>query len=552
MRKNGFTVIVNKDTYNCRVITNYINKFLDDKVSYEDSSLLIVFDGVLINKGDLLKHPNDKLCDWFIKSYRAFGDGFFSSLRGSFSGVIVDKEKRQILAFSDQLGSKFVFFSQTKSDVIVSTMMSEIYNFYKEENIPYSLSAENAYLLLTYGYMVEERTLCSSIFKIKPGYYLRIDEKNIACQIQYFELNINQQEISEDEAIEIIDAAFREAVIRAFNKDVEYGYRHLVALSAGLDSRMTSWVAHELGYTDQTNFTFSQTNYYDQLIPQDIIKDLKHDWIFKPLDNGLWLYNVDDITELTGGNVLYYGLSHSYNLYKDINFDNFGIIHSGQLGDVILGSKYSDESKKLKYEIGTGAYSKRFIDRIKDLRLGDYPNQEIAWFALRGFSGTNNGLMCEYSFSETLSPFMDLDFMNICFSIPNSMRIEHNLYKKWILKKYPEAANYPWETIKAKITEPTLRLRGENIPLSQIIPRVSAKALKKVHIIKDTGNGMNPIEKYLSDNSELYDYLMSYRRYLNRIPEEKLANDVNMLLNQGKAVEKIQAISLLAALKLFY
>ena len=110
MRKNGFTVIVNKDTYNCRVITNYINKFLDDKVSYEDSSLLIVFDGVLINKGDLLKHPNDKLCDWFIKSYRAFGDGFFSSLRGSFSGVIVDKEKRQILAFSDQLGSKFVFF----------------------------------------------------------------------------------------------------------------------------------------------------------------------------------------------------------------------------------------------------------------------------------------------------------------------------------------------------------------------------------------------------------------------------------------------------------
>lgn len=278
MRKNGFTVIINKDTYNCRVITNYINKFLDDKVSYEDSSLLIVFDGVLINKGDLLKHPNYKLCDWFIKSYRAFGDTFFSSLRGSFSGVVVDKEKRQFLAFSDQLGSKFVFFSQTKSDIIVSTMMSEIYNFYKEENIPYSLSVENAYLLLTYGYMVEERTLCSSIFKVKPGYYLRIDEKNNACQIQYFDLNINQQEITEDEAIEIIDAAFREAVIRAFNKDVEYGYRHLVALSAGLDSRMTSWVAHELGYTDQTNFTFSQINYYDQLIPQDIIKDLKHDW----------------------------------------------------------------------------------------------------------------------------------------------------------------------------------------------------------------------------------------------------------------------------------
>ncbi len=56
-----------------------------------------------------------------------------------------------------------------------------------------------------------------------------------------------------------------------FDKDIEYGYKHLVSLSGGLDSRMTTYVANDLGYGDSiVNLTFSKTNYVDEQTAKDI------------------------------------------------------------------------------------------------------------------------------------------------------------------------------------------------------------------------------------------------------------------------------------------
>ena len=62
---------------------------------------------------------------------------------------------------------------------------------------------------------------------------------------------------------------------RVFEKDLEYGYKHLVALSGGLDSRMTAWVGHNMGYTNMLNYTFSQTDYLDETVPKEITDTLK-------------------------------------------------------------------------------------------------------------------------------------------------------------------------------------------------------------------------------------------------------------------------------------
>lgn len=42
--------------------------------------------------------------------------------------------------------------------------------------------------------------------------------------------------------IDMLDEKFRAVVKLEFDKDIEYGYKYLVDLSGGLDSRMTSWV----------------------------------------------------------------------------------------------------------------------------------------------------------------------------------------------------------------------------------------------------------------------------------------------------------------------
>lgn len=75
--------------------------------------------------------------------------------------------------------------------------------------------------------------------------------------------------------------SFKNAIKRAFEKDLEYGYKHLVALSGGLDSRMTAWVAHTMGYTNMLNYTFSQTDYLDEKVPKQITDKLKQSGCLK-------------------------------------------------------------------------------------------------------------------------------------------------------------------------------------------------------------------------------------------------------------------------------
>lgn len=118
--------------------------------------------------------------------------------------------------------------------------------------------------------------------------------KENADIIQYYCPTITHpQNMTEDEAVYMIDKAFRKAVKREFDKDREYGYEHLVDLSGGLDSRMVAWVAHEMGYTKQTNYTYCKAKYLDFKISSRIASDLQHEYYFKQLDDFQWIYEID-------------------------------------------------------------------------------------------------------------------------------------------------------------------------------------------------------------------------------------------------------------------
>jgi len=434
-----------------------ISKFQDDKIFSETDRYIVILDGVILNKMDLTKKTsNDSWLETVLSLYENNDETFFLDFRGSFAGALYDKIKKKWIIFSDHIGSKFIYYSHTSEFFTCSLMISNVYETLNRNKITYHLSTENSLLLLTYGFMLEDRTLCKEIKKIQPGCYI-VFENNIITEKRYYVIdNTPNASISEKDSVELIDYYFRQAVKNQFEKDNEYGYKHLVALSAGLDSRMTSWVADDMGYTNQLNFTFSQTNYWDEIIPKKIAMDLKHEWIFKALDNGLWLYDVDDITYSTGGNVLYYGTAHGNSLIKYLNFNNLGLIHSGQIGDVIIGSGVKRE--KDKYEFGDGAYSLKYIKEINFMPQHFYKNKEVALFYYRYFNGTNNGLQNIYNYTETLSPFLDLDLLKNVLSIPIKLRSNHYIYKKWIIAKYPQAANYVWEKIGCKITEPIIRI----------------------------------------------------------------------------------------------
>lgn len=530
------------------VCNNMIGKFCNDKLFYQSDDYIIILDGVIVNKKVLMKEMGfiDNWMQCVVSLYETQGEQFFKKFEGSFSGALYDKKKDRLIVFSDHIGSKFLYYSAIGDKFICSSDICNIYEYFRKEGVNYTLSSEGAFMLLTYGFIVDGVTLCNQIKKIKPGCYLTIENGKVAQHQYYIISGLPNDNIgSEDDIVEQVDQLFRNAIVKHFEKDREYGYKHMANLSGGLDSRMTVWVANEMGYKDQLNLTFSQTGYYDATIPEKIASDLGHEWLFKSLDGGRWLYDVDETVNKTGGEVLYFGQAHGRSLSKYLNHNGFGMVHTGMLGDVVLGSTYY-QSKPFVF--GDGAYSRRYISNIDYKIETDYSTPEMTILYVRGFDGINCGVQPAYHDIESLSPFCDLELMEYAFSIPVSLRLNHKLYRKWVIRKYPEAAKYPWSQIEGKITNPLNFIRIKGIPIAGIPSRVYKKIMHKT-----TSNfSMNPIGYYLATNDSLWNYLLEYYKYADSITDNRLRSVVLDIKQNGKPVEKIQAVTLLSAIKQFY
>ncbi|MHA1983349.1 MAG: asparagine synthase-related protein, partial [Candidatus Hodarchaeales archaeon] len=362
---------------------------------------------------------------------------------------------------------------------------------------------------------------------------------------------------NEMEFIEQLDKLFRQAVKRAFLKDKEYGLDHVVALSGGLDSRMLTWVAHDLGYTDILNFTFSQSNYLDEKIAKRIATDLNHEWIFKALDGGNYLKYIEEMIVINFALSSTSGLSLGKELIDSIDHDKFGIYHTGDLGDVILGTFYPNNYIS-PYVKGTGGYSMKLLHRIKDVNhIMKYENEEIFKFYTRGFNANLVSLIAYQQKNEAYSPFCDIDFFEYAIKIPVELRFKHQIYFKWILSKYPEAANYKWEKINAKITDKTINIKGKRIPLKQFPSRVFKFLLHKIVPKRKktaTPNHMNPHDYWYSNNNSLKEFInrsfSNNIQFLTEYPE--LHNDCIELFKDGSVGEKLQVLDLLVGYKFFF
>ena len=528
-------------------------KFKNDKVNFENDRYHVLLDGVVLNKNAIMKGFN--MLDWtqcLLNLYEDKGKMFFDELKGSYYGFIYDKQLEKFIVFSDHIGSKPLYFSECEQSIVFSNSYTEIVQYLKSINQQVTLSDQSAYLILSYGYVFEELTITNEIKRLLVGHYAEVQHSKLRID-KFFTLSNKPVNISEEEAIDELDKRFRVAVKNAFDKDLEYGYKHAVALSGGLDSRMTSWVANDLGYTNQINFTFSQSDYLDETIAKKIAIDLGHEWMFKALDHGLFLKNIDKTNEISGGNVLYYGLAHGLSLYDYINFNDLGIMHSGQLGDVVISSFYNSKDRVQNYHFGDGAYSQKLLSKVAFTGFKkSYANEEIFKIYIRGFYGANQGLLGVMNYTETYSPFYDIEFMEFSLSLPLELRFKHNIYKKWIMLKYPKAADYVWEAEKVPVNyRYWVRYKKAKVALSQIPALIASKfGIKKYGL--DTKNNMNPLDFWMYSNPELKKYQDNYFQdnIMRIVNNKELLEDCKHLYNTGSAIEKNLVLTLLSAVKI--
>ena len=90
---------------------------------------------------------------------------------------------------------------------------------------------------------------------------------------------------------------------------------------------------------------------------------------------------------------------------------------------------------------------------------------------------------------------------------------------------------------------------GFGCRVQETIPK---KITQRVGCKKNYKN-MNPLELYLQTNNDLRKFYNHYfDEYIDLVGERELRNDLLEIKESGNAIEKVQAISLLSALKLFF
>ena len=511
---------------------------------------------VYVEKGN----PSDEY-SMMIEALDNFGIYAPLHLRGSYAGIYWSSKKNHWILFSDPLGTKPLYYAQLYNGWHISNDYDLLARKIKTIQ-PLTLSSLGFYQLLNFGFVLETDTLFNPIKRLPIGYAGTIDTLenkqtpipgNTLTTHKYYSLPSTGTSLSLDDAAVQLDTLFRVAIKRAFKRDAAQGKIPLVSLSGGLDSRMTSWVAHEMGYTNQLNLCFSQKNSLDHTIAHKIAQDLKHMWHFMPLDGGQMLLDLDEITQHTGGNVVYYGQAHTRRILHEIINKKYdaplGMLHTGMLGDVVLGSYLRTTENPTNYSALSGATSTRFAKELLNHGFKpDYQNLEHHKIMLRGLYGMNMGLMSVYAVTESFSPFYDFDFFNFCLQLPLKLRAEHKLYIHWIKHYYPKASNYIWERTRTIITAKSLRIGSKSMPLRTWFWKLA----EKIQFGEPTHNPryMTPLDYWFATERDLTSHLNSYfNKYLDLIDKPEMRNHIHELYTSGNGNEKVQALTVIAAAK---
>jgi asparagine synthase (glutamine-hydrolysing) len=523
------------------------NQFIEEKLWIDNDDFIFISEGLIYNLDKLRDQNSCNTNHKLIKKLTDNSNVFFNQFEGSFAGAYYNKRNNSWNIFNNQTGSKKLFYFSDKDIFIFSTDLYTLSQAMNTLDKKKSLHINAAYLLLTSGFMHEDLTLISEVKQLRAGECVRLTDNNSQID-SYFNLkDIEQNSESKKTIIETLDFKFRNAIDLEFELDKKYGYRHLTTLSGGLDSRMTALVAHENGFKNQTWLNFSEKGYADEIIAKKIATNYQPTEFNQIELNASGLLAIDNVISVNDGLTIYTGCSHVFSTLNQSSSDRNGIIHTGMLGDAIMGS-YVSAIDPRKPQINDGLYSSNLLKKAEVILLQsikNYPTEELYKFYNRAFLGVNNGFLFFDLIGEAASPFMNNSFLSYAYSIPRHYKYKENIYINWIKALHPQIANYTWENLGGKPT---------NNPYLRLLYRYNKALFRRLPIKSKWKNDMNP-EQYWYDNNidvknTLDNYFNNHIAFLNNFKE--LRDDVIELYKLGDITSKAQALTLLGAYKLLF
>lgn len=561
---NGKNIEVEKLEYSQRIANDaffceykMLNKFQEDRLFFDSKNKLILLDGVIFNKNELIGTSNKKR-DWkniYEELIEKYSVQFINYLRGSFCGIVYDHKKNEGIAFTNHSGEKALFYYAKDNLLIITSHMEIMYEMLKKNEQLIEMDSQACYEMLITGSCLHGNTMLKHVRRVTGGKYIKFDEMGAEEKRYHMFHNIPEHEFGMDECIDKADKLFRQAVDRIFQKSEEYHYKTEADLSGGLDSRLVTWVAHDLGYKNIVNVCYCQAGRLDHISSQKIAKYLGNEYFFYSMDRGgVFLKDVEEMTKVTGGQIVYCLCTGARRAFNELNLDNIGIVATGLLGE-ILNAYWTEGDVHTQPQYTNVRYSDIIDLKIPKEYAEEYDNYEQ--MNLYEFS---NLFFLSSAFSrqdrcEVYSPFVDKDFLEFAYRIPLKYRKNYYFTQNWILKKYPEAAKFVWQTKMKPIDKAYYhKIYGPKIVwnIEDYILRVYNKICRILKINSQIAlkGDMNPLQLWYDSNPELRDFFIRY--YMENkfvVKDEALKAKMEKMFQIGNCRDKALVINLLAILK---
>jgi asparagine synthase (glutamine-hydrolysing) len=238
-------------------------------MSNEDGTIWIVYNGEIYNHRDLRssleslghRYTTSSDTETIIHLYEQYGRDCVHHLLGMFAFAIWDDTRKTLFAVRDRLGIKPFYYGYENGSLIFG---SEIKAVLKSGQIRPALNRNMLKEYLTFGYLTDENTLFSGIYKLLPGHWLSWDKGGISTGT-YWDVNFGaKDERPEKEIEQELGRLFESAVQMRLMSDVPLG----MFLSGGLDSSAIAATMAKLNPERVNAFTvdfgqgyYSESNY---------------------------------------------------------------------------------------------------------------------------------------------------------------------------------------------------------------------------------------------------------------------------------------------------
>lgn len=553
LEKNGWARCICGRLY--QIWYNSLPKFENDHLFFESEKYIVLLDGVVFNISELMaEFHSPSWQDCFLSLCET--DAIPGCLRGSFRGLIYDKFMEKITAFTNQTGEKTIYYHyETDIGLVIASHINIIKALFESNRMgKFEADFRSHYELLLTGSVLHGKTPFKGISRLTAGKLLRFCNGQLETSVYHRFTNVPEHEESLDECIEQADKLFRQAVDRIFRKSKEYGYKAECDLSGGLDSRLATWVAHDLGYKNVLNICYCVEGNLDHKISEQIAHDLGNEYFFLPMDAYV-LGDVDRKALLNGGQVLYTISTGALYALEKIDTSNIGLCCTGLLGE-ISKADWVREEQHSKPSYITNRKSSYYQLNVPQYYCDEYMNYEQMNLYEYGFNLIYLSLLIRQEIVEAVSPLMDTDYLDYIFKIPLKYRKNYQFVERYICAKYPEAASYMWQTVRMPVDK---HFRHE-VYVSKIMGDVKIlfvrcfnKALRLLNINRQflRKDDMNPFEVWYRNNQEIRESMDDYfKGTIGFVSNDRLRLALSDMFHRSSlGKDKMQVINVLSIWK---